>query len=160
MPSSLEAANKDLVRRYFDAMQRGAIEEALEFWMPEPVNYGSGRVAPVSGREGLAAVFTMLRAAFPDRRFVIDDLIADGDRIACLLTVSGTFAGPPAEPSTRMPPNWAGVEGTKLAASDAIGKSYSIKHIHVFRIDSGRIAEHWAARDDLGLLLQLGLRTT
>ena len=31
-----------------------------------------------------------------------------------------------------------------------------MKHMHMLRITDGKIAEHWAARDDLGLLLQLG----
>ena len=159
MGASSEHANKDFIARYFDAMERGAIEEALELWTADTVNYASGRLAPQGGRAALASVFRMLRTAFPDRRFQIDDLIAEGDKVVCRVTVSGTFGSRPQPPSSGLPPNSLGVEGTMLVPSDATGKPYSVKHVHVFRIHEGRIAEHWAARDDLGLLLQLGAIT-
>lgn len=158
MTGSVESANKDLVRRYFETMQDGTVEEALDYWTTDAVNYASGRSTPHAGRAALASTFHMLRTAFPDRRFQIDDVIAEGDKVVCRMTVSGTFGGQPPQPSM-VPPNWVGVEATRLVSADAIGKSYSVKHIHVFRIDNGRIAEHWAARDDLGLMLQLGAVT-
>lgn len=156
MSTSREDANKDLVVRYFDAMERGALDEALDFWATDAVNYASGRISPQAGREALASVFRMLRAAFPDRRFQIDDLIAEGDKVVCRMTVRGTFGSQPQAPPSGLPPGSLGVEGTLLLPSDAAGKPYSVKHVHVFRISDGHIAEHWAARDDLGLLLQLG----
>jgi hypothetical protein len=55
-----------------------------------------------------------------------------------------------------LPNGWVGVESTALIPPSAAGKPYSVKHIHIFRIAGGLIAEHWAARDDLALLLQLG----
>ena len=152
------AANKELIRRYLDAMERGTLDEVQAYWAPDAINYGSGRPgqrAP-SGREGIVAVVRMLRTAFPDRHWQIDQMIADGDLVACRTTVSGTFGTRPERPPFPVPPGWAGVEGTELADASATGKPYSVKHIHIFRIASGLIAEHWAARDDLGLLLQVG----
>ena len=32
----------------------------------------------------------------------------------------------------------------------------SVRHVHLYRVADGKIAEHWAVRDDLGMLLQLG----
>ena len=153
--ASKQAANKDLVTRYFGAMEQGNIEEALAYWTAGAVNNASGRLAPQEGRERLAAVFQMLRTAFPDRRYQIDDLIVEGDKVVCRITVSGTFGARPLPPSG-LPPNSVGVEGTRFVPPDAAGKRYTVKHVHVFRIEEGLIAEHWAARDDLGLLLQLG----
>ena len=100
-----------------------------------------------------------LRTAFPDRRWQIDDLIAHGDQVICRLTVSGHFGSPPERPEGPLPTGWVGVESTALIPPSAAGKPYSVKHIHIFRIAEGFIAEHWAARDDLGLLLQLGAIT-
>lgn len=159
MSASAEAANKDLVVRYFAAMERGTIDEALDFWTTDTVNYASGRLAPQRGREALATVFGMLRTAFPDRRFQIDDVIAEGDKVVCRMTVSGTFGSQPQLALSGLPPNSVGVEGTMLVPSDAAGRPYMVKQVHVFRISEGRIAEHWAARDDLGLLVQLGAIT-
>ncbi len=159
MSTSPQAANKDLVRRYFDAMERGEIEEALGFWTVGAVNYASGRTAPQEGRQALASVFQMLRTAFPDRHFQVDDLIAEDDKVVCRMTVSGTFGAQPPLPSSGLPPNSLGVEGTRLVPPDAVGMRYTVKHVHVFRFEEGLIAEHWAARDDLGLLFQLGALT-
>ncbi len=46
--------------------------------------------------------------------------------------------------------------GTLLQAIQPTGKPYSVRHIHAFRIADGKIVEHWAARDDLTLLEELG----
>ena len=150
------AANKELVARWFDAMERGAWDEATSLWAPDAVNHYSGRHGPRRGREALSGVFHVLRNAFPDRRWQIDDLIAEDDRVVCRMTISGTFGTFPGPPQGPLPAGWVGVESTALVPRSATGKPYSVKHIHVFRIADGLIAEHWAARDDLSLLLQLG----
>ncbi|HEV1998206.1 MAG TPA: ester cyclase [Candidatus Dormibacteraeota bacterium] len=151
-------ANKELIKRYFDAMERGALDEATEFWSADASNHASGRAGHQAsrGREAIGMVLRMLRVAFPDRRYQIDDLIAEGDQDVCRMTVSGKFGGVPARPAISMPPGWVGVEGTELVGASGIGKPYSVKHVHIFRIANGQITDHWAARDDVGLLLQLG----
>ena len=157
--SSAQAeANKEVVRRYFDAMERGALDEATEFWATEATNYASGRKGqpPTRGREAIGTVHRLLRAAFPDRRSQIDGMIAEGDQVVCRMTVSGKFGGRPPRPSMPVSPGWVGVEGTELVPASGIDKTYSVKHVHIFRIATGQITDHWAARDDLGLLLQLG----
>ncbi len=151
-------ANKEVVKRYFDAMERGALDEATELWATDATNHASGRAGQQQprGRETIGMVFRMLRTAFPDRRYQIDDIITEGDQVVCRITVSGTFGGTPARPPMSMPPEWVGVEGTELVPASGIGKPYSVKHIHIFRVANGLITDHWAARDDVGLLLQLG----
>ena len=68
-------------------------------------------------------------------------MLADGDRVAVHMTLRGRHVA-----STM--PLLAGVpvENTEVAWS----------FIHIWRVRDGRIAEHWACRDDLGLLRQLG----
>ena len=155
---SKEQANKNLVRRHYDALDRGALDEAAQVWAPDAVNHASGRYGSQQprGRDAVARVMGALRTAFPDRRWEIDDLIAEDDFVVCRLTVSGTFGVRPPRPPDPLPNGWVGVESTALIPPSAAGKPYSVKHIHIFRIADGLIAEHWAARDDLALLLQLG----
>src|SRR5579864_9620449 len=98
----------------------------------------------------------MLREAFPDRHYQIDDLIANADQVVCRLTASGTFGATPPRPPFPVPATFVGVEASELIPASAAGKTYSVKHIHIFRLKDGLITDHWAARDDLGLLLQLG----
>jgi len=157
-PQQAPEANKRLVKRYFDAMERGQLDDAVEFWAPVSLNYASGRYGQPSPRrqESMAIGFRMLRTAFPDRRFEIDDMIAEDDKVVCRMTVSGTFGAIPERPPWEVPSGWVGVESTELIPKAAFGKAYSVKHIHIFRIANRLITEHRAARDDLGLLLQLG----
>lgn len=156
--AAIAGANKEVVKRYFDAMERGALNEATAFWAGDATNHASGRAGQQQprGRETIGMVFQMLRTAFPDRRYQIDDLIAEGDQVVCRMTVSGTFGGTPTRPQMSMPPEWVGVEGTELVPASGRGKPYSAKQIHIFRIADGLIADHWAARDDVGMLIQLG----
>ena len=44
-----------------------------------------------------------------------------------------------------------------LAGPPVTNREFAVQHIHIFRVSDGRIAEHWACRDDLGQLGQLGL---
>ncbi|HET9017299.1 MAG TPA: ester cyclase [Thermomicrobiaceae bacterium] len=141
--------NKELVRRYFAAMDRGDVDGAAALWSPDAINHASGRpgLQPPPGSAMLGDVFRSLHQAFPDRRWQIDDLIAEGDTVVCRMTVSGTYGENPPLP----------VESTFLITAPPMGRPYSVTHIHVLRVAEERIVEHWAARDDLGLLLQLGV---
>jgi predicted ester cyclase len=78
-----------------------------------------------------------LRGAFPDLAYDIDDAFGNGDRVALRCTARGTQTG--------------GFLGRAPS-----GRSVSVHQIHIFRIQDGRIAEHWACRDDAGMLRQLG----
>jgi predicted ester cyclase len=86
-------------------------------------------------------------------------MVAEGDTVVCRITVSGTFGQRPSSSGLPVPPGSPGVEGTAFAGPSASGKRYTVKHMHMFKVLRGRIAAHWAARDDLGLLLQLGALT-
>lgn len=155
-------ANRNLIRRLFDAMGRGADEEAVASWAPDAINYGGGRAGQVGsvagrpgfrhapqGREGIRRVHESLRTAFPDRQYHLEAMVAEADMVACRVRVTGTFGTMP-----RLP-----VDGMSMITTPPTGKHYDVQHIHIFRIASGQIAEHWAARDDLGLLVQLGALT-
>ncbi|MBA3822691.1 MAG: ester cyclase [Ktedonobacterales bacterium] len=123
----------------------------LDFWSPDAINHGGQTTQasrkPPPGREGLQLVLASLHTAFPDREYRIEDIIAEGDKVVCRLLVSGTHQGVPAIP----------IEGGMLNTHPPTGKPYQVQHIHIFRMANGRIAEHWATRDDLGLMQQLGI---
>ena len=145
--------NKAVIQQFFEASSGGDIPQMVSLWAPNAVNHGRftegapTQALPPSGLAGLDAVFGSLYAAFPDRQWHIDQLIAAGDLVIARLTVSGTHQGVP-----RIP-----VEGGPLLqAIQPIGKHYAVQHIHIFKLADGKITEHWAARDDLGLIEQLG----
>jgi steroid delta-isomerase-like uncharacterized protein len=90
------------------------------------------------GPEGFKASAVWLRSAFPDYNAELHELIADGAFVAARLIVTGTHLG-----------DFMGFPPT--------GRSFSVQHIHMYRVANGKVAEHWACRDDLGQLSQLGL---
>ena len=65
-------------------------------------------------------------------------MIAEGDMVACRITVSGTHDG-----------DFQGTPPT--------GKRFAVDHVHWHRLADGKLVERWAVRDDLGTLIQLGI---
>jgi C-1 hydroxylase len=78
------------------------------------------------------------RTAFGELRFDVQDEIAETDKVVQLVTMSGRHAGSP-----------MGREPT--------GRGFAVRHVYIWRIAGGWIAEHWGSRDELGLLGRLGL---
>ncbi len=90
------------------------------------------------GPEGANAVLRWLRSAFNDLSYEIEDAFADGDRVAIRLITRGTHTG-------------------EFMGKPATGRRFEIEAIHLYRIVNGRVAEHWAKRDDVALARQIGL---
>ena len=71
----------------------------------------------------------------------IEDIIAEGDRVAVRLTAHAVHKG-----------QFMGISAT--------GKAYTISEIHIFRIADGKVVEHWREADLLGMMHQLGVMPT
>jgi predicted ester cyclase len=80
---------------------------------------------------------TWLSAAFPDMHMAVDDVLAEGDKVVLQTTMSGTHQGP-----------FMGITPT--------GRRFAQRQVHFLRIVDGKAVEHWAVRDDLGFMQQLG----
>jgi steroid delta-isomerase-like uncharacterized protein len=132
-------SNKRLVADYFERFNAGDIEGAESAVAEDLVNHAA--IPQAQGRAGARSIVTKLRAAFPDLRMTVDDTIAEGDKVVCRVTVTGTHEGALDFVKVKLPPT---------------GKKFRTTHIHVFRIANGTIVERWAERDDLGMLQQLG----
>ena len=130
--------NKALFRRtYEELLNGGDLSVAEELVAPDFMNHEAppGRDRGPESMRGLA---TMLRSAFPDLHFEIEELIAEGDIVAGRLTMSGTHEGP-------------------LMGTPPTGRSVRQDHMHFVRFRDGKAIEHWGVRDDLGMMKQLGL---
>jgi predicted ester cyclase len=77
--------------------------------------------------------------AIPDFRVTIEDLVAEGEKVAVRRTYEGTHRGGP------------------LLGIPATGKRSQFGGISIFRLANGRIAEHWEQLDRLALMQQLGV---
>ena len=91
----------------------------------------------IHGRQGIKQFYGMLRAAFPDLHFTIEDQIAAGDRVVTRWTANGTHNG-----------EFQGISPT--------GKQITIAGIDIDRLANGMVVECWPVADELGLLRQLG----
>jgi steroid delta-isomerase-like uncharacterized protein len=130
--------NKTLVRRFVDEVQSGSNIDAIdELCSPEFVNHSAPPRVP-SNREGVKQVTAMFRQAFPDSYFTVEDMIAEGDKVATRKTFHGTHQG-----------EFMGIPPT--------GQQVSIRLIDIVRIVDGRVVEHWAMGDNLGMMQQLGV---
>ena len=130
--------NKALVRRFVDEVQSGGnISLIDEICSPEFVNHSAPPGVPADC-EGIKIVTAMFRGAFPDSYFTVEDMIAEGDKVATRKTFHGTHEGE----FMGIPPS---------------GRSVSMGLIDVVRIDDGRVVEHWSVGDSLGLMQQLGV---
>ena len=128
--------NKALVRKAAELFRADAMEEYLQYYAPDATLHFLPPGLP-PGREGARLFYQVFRSAFPDARVRIDDLLGEGDMMACRFTLTGTHRGE----FRGMPPT---------------GKSVTITGITIFRIENGRYVERWSEADFLGLLQQLG----
>jgi predicted ester cyclase len=136
--------NQALVRRFYDeGINRRDPIAAAAFYTPDAKNHGH-----TVGREGMRKVFEALFATFPDFHYRIDEATADAERVVLKVTMTGTHRGEPT-----LPEIFSGM----LKGVAPTGKRVTVLQFHSFRIKDGLISEHAAVRDDLGMVLQLGL---
>ena len=129
--------NKARVQRFYEEVFNRKNTAALdEFIDPQAVDHSAPPGAP-GGIAGARQVAGMFLVAFPDVRFTVEDLIAEGDLVVARLTQSGTHQG-----------IFLGIPPT--------GKRVTVTGIEIFRLAAGKIIEHWNSYDDLGLFQQLG----
>jgi steroid delta-isomerase-like uncharacterized protein len=130
--------NKALVRRFYEEVwDRGNVEFAQEVFADDYLRHDLRPTAAAPGPQGQRQIAAAFRAAFPDLRWRVDLLLAEGDLVAGRWTASGTNTGP-----------WAGMAAT--------GRHSTFSGVNIFRIRDGKVVEIWNHRDDLGLAQQLG----
>jgi steroid delta-isomerase-like uncharacterized protein len=91
----------------------------------------------------LKHVISTLRTAFPDLHFEVQELVCEGDLVACRSTMTGTHQGP--------------LEMGPLAGLAVNGTEIEVPHMHFFRYDAeGRVTDLWHVWNTLTLARQLG----
>ena len=133
--------NKAIVRRFVDEVQsKGNIDAIDELCSPEFINHSAPPGVP-SNCEGVKQVTAMFRQAFPDSYFTVEDMLAEGDKVATRKTFHGAHQG-----------EFMGIPPT--------GQRVSIGLIDIVRIVDGQVVEHWSMGDNLGMMQQLGVIPT
>ena len=128
--------NKARVRRWYEAFNPQNPAGAFEDCAPDYVMHGTG-VFPDMDLASAKQLTTAFWAAFPDMHVVVEDLIAEGDKVVSRYTIRATHQG-----------EFMGIPPT--------GKQVSFTAIEIDRIKDGKVVETWANLDVLGLMQQLG----
>ena len=128
--------NKTLVRRFVNEVQSAHKLELIdELFSPDFVDHYAGSTPPY--REGTKRFLTMIFTAFPNVSATIHEQTAAGDKVWTRKTFHGTHLGP-----------FMGIPPT--------GKPIAVGVMDIFRIENGKIVEHWGISDMLGLMQQIG----
>ena len=130
--------NKAVFRRFIEEWNKGneAGMAAMELCAADYVIHGTG-VFPDTDRAGYKQRLTALWTAFPDAHLVVEDLIAEGDKVVVRYTFRATHRG-----------EFMGVPAT--------GKVVTMTGIDIARFAGGKCVEQWVQADFLGLMQQLG----
>ncbi len=133
--------NKAVVRRFVEEVQNNNDWDAYdELNDPDFVNLSAPPGIP-NDREGGKVFLQSFASAFPDARFTIDDMIAEGDRVVTKKTFTATHTG-----------EFAGIAPT--------GNRVTLQFVDILRVRDGRIVEHWLSMDQLSFMQQLGVIPT
>jgi predicted ester cyclase len=127
---------EELVRRLHDELLAERDIDVIDrFFAPGFVSHNNPPGFP-PGAAGVKQFFEMFRDAFPDAAVEIDELVADGDRVAVATTLTGTHEG-------------------ELMGMAPTGRRVSVTGIDIVRIEGGKIVEHRGLTDIVGLMRQL-----
>ena len=123
-------ANKDVVRRYYDAAWSGGDLSVVDDLVSPGYRPG--------GPEGEKQLIAGARSAFPDLRYTLEDVLAaEGDTVVVRWTAQGTHRG-----------RFRGIAPS--------GAEVSWSGITIYRLAAGRLISGWSRSQQLGLLQQLG----
>ena len=133
--------NKAIARRY--------AEELQDFWRTGDLSFvdrifDSNYIQHVPGvpaSMSVKQIFVALRAGIPDFQTTIEDLIAEGDRVAVRISWQGTHKG-------------------ELMGIPPTGKHVKVTEMQIYRIANGKIVERWVESDVFGMMQQLGIIPT
>ena len=132
----MSSAVKDVIRQVYAAVNRGDFA-GLSALMADDLVEHEELPGLEPNKEGVLQFFRALRGAFPDLTMTADGMIAEGDMVSVRGTMSGTHRG----------------EFMGLPAS---GNEIHVLFADFFRVDGGRIAEHWGVGDMAAMMEQMG----
>ena len=131
------AVNRAVVRAFVEgALGRGDFAVLNALAAPDCADH-AGTLGAAPCPEALAEFLVTWRAAFPDLCIEIDELVAQGDRVAARWTLRGTHRG-------------------AFLGRPPTGRRVAVTAVEFYCLAGGKIAERWALLDTPGLLRQLG----
>jgi predicted ester cyclase len=139
-PDTAVEANRAVVLRYVEEVWNKHDLDVIDGLVsPDYVNHAATTEEYRHG--GARQIWEWILSVFPDHHFDIEHIAADGETVAVLGTMVGTHEG-------------------ELMGVAPTGRRVESPQSHWFRVEGGKLTEHQAVRDDLGMLQQLGALTS
>lgn len=139
---SLLDNNTNMIRKAFDAFNTGNLNNIEEFISSDYINHealdDSSDRANLNGPDEFRNSVRLLRNAFADLHFEEKDIITTEDKVVARIIMTGRHVN-------------------DFMGSPPTRRKFSAQQIHIFHIAGSKITEHRAVRDDLSMMLQLGL---
>ena len=142
LAADIPSTNIKIIEKQLAEMNRGDWKAALGVYTPDTRNFGRK-----VGRAVMAKIFEDIYTTFPDFKQEIVEIVAVGDSVIVREKMRGTHDG-----VGRIP-----VNGGMLVGVAPTGHHYQIDAIHWYKLKDGKIADHYAVRDDLKMMQDLRL---
>lgn len=133
--------DKRVMQRFTQFINTASEKLAEELVSPDAVFHVPGHTEPVRGPAGYLEIIGMMRGGFPDIQWTLEEMVAEGDRVAARFTMRGTHRG-----------TFFGVPPT--------GKAIQVQAMNFCRLSGGKLAEERGLPDLLSLLQQIGAAPT
>jgi steroid delta-isomerase-like uncharacterized protein len=130
-------ANKLVMSRFVEFINTANEGLAEEHISPDAIFYVPGNLEPMRGPGGYLAIIGMMREGFPDIQWAMEEMVAEGDKVAVRFTMRGAHRGA-----------FFGVPPT--------GKAIEVQSLAFYRLSGGQLVEEHGLPDMLGLLQQIG----
>jgi steroid delta-isomerase-like uncharacterized protein len=127
--------NKKLVQTLYETVFQKHDFSKLDAIMRD--NYVQHNEDVPQGKAGFKQFFEQMFKAMPDFRYTMEKIVAEDDTVMMYSTTTATHAG-----------EWLG--------NPATGNKLDFDVVDIFRIENGKIAEHWDVADTLKLFTQVG----
>ena len=131
---------QELIRRFYEDVLAGGDTSVLDEIATTDYQEHDPLPGQGEGLEGLKERVTMLKNGLAPR-FTIEDVIQEGNKLVVRWMNSGTHVG-----------EFLGIPPTN--------KDFSVAGVDIYRLEDGKLAEHWHVVDQLSMLQQLGLIPT
>jgi steroid delta-isomerase-like uncharacterized protein len=129
--------NKIVMSRFLEFINTASESLAQELISPDAIFYVPWSTEPMRGPAGYLAIIGMMRGGFPDIQWTLEEMVAEGDKVAARFTMRGTHRG-----------TFFGVPPTeRIIAAQAM---------NIYRLSGGQFVEERGLPDMLGLLQQIG----
>jgi predicted ester cyclase len=137
------ASNKAIARSYFEeALDKRNLDVLDDIVATDCLIHRPEAQEPIRGLTAFKQALSRILQVYSEFSTTIHDMIAEDDRMACRLSHQAVNRG-----------EWT----SRLGRHDVAGKPVSWPAIAIFRFREGKIAEEWVSRDELGMLIDLGV---